>query len=972
MPWRRYPLCPSIFRRTLQLLGPSQPSPFPPSALNPRRALEVLGIRSSMGLTTLDIKKAYARQSLRCHPDINPKPDAKEQFQLLTEAVGVAVQAVLKNERTKRSGDKAGTVAAPTAEDALRSALDEHLKAKRRLSGSPVPQRDRAPRESTARDQKRVSGIDDDGDEQLEFSDAFYTPTVEEITRVCQQEAECMRLIHRFCNELPATLCGHQRMLFDCIGSADPHCVAPLAEAMDRFAKNLPVIVRRVVKLREKTKGRRQPTSKRIVKGLGAGAAVARRAAAIAQDEEGGDQGGNPSASFSPADGDRIEDMPLKPLVLIGALLFTDNRVSADPISTADEKPADDVAQLIKSSGVQCCRELCCVLRITDSVDDIAEKMAVWELQSYHRLRLELSIASTASLFFSLLELPDDHSAGIRASPALSTSAMQGRVRLTASHARACGSGVSFHVPPTLWHPLHVIERVSLTVQRLSCLLCQVPSTPEHDSERRAEKWGNPEQAGGAGPSENTSAASTRLLLEIRELCRVHRVLSHIEGHITLVWDPKSIDQELVSSPEMLAAADVESGRSDKAAPAEDDRPDGTQGGKGYVVRRHPRCCSADAVQFAVSVRLSRSLPVFLNRLLGAFREVAIKARDALANLPAIQEIQLRIRRDEFIPVDVPPQIESGGAPASPPSDGDRVDEFAGGSNRTYEFLSEYSGLGDLGLAPSPHRHLLLEERGRASLAVASKSFRHRAAIRCVSRVCNMDQAAEHLFWQLLFGEREFIASQPADSLPSGLNVFFECLPYSPSTIPATVTADDVLGQWPLKPLEEVHQQEGSISLSSLSLGWAGDSADGDLATISREELASAEKFGRWLRELVSDCRLACEARELLRRSGIGYISREPYLSPRHFLTFVQLYCKSSAARAAVEAGARRQPSAGAEGQMMTASAIGFAIQVGAECDVRDGGNWVIPWNVDPAMLIGLLAGPSTEHEEMPLRELTV
>jgi len=45
---------------------------------------EILGLKSDSSID--EIKKAYRRKARLCHPDINPAPDAKDQFISITEA----------------------------------------------------------------------------------------------------------------------------------------------------------------------------------------------------------------------------------------------------------------------------------------------------------------------------------------------------------------------------------------------------------------------------------------------------------------------------------------------------------------------------------------------------------------------------------------------------------------------------------------------------------------------------------------------------------------------------------------------------------------------------------------------------------------------------------------------------------------------------------------------------------------------
>ncbi|CCW66007.1 unnamed protein product [Phytomonas sp. Hart1] len=91
------------------------------------------------------------------------------------------------------------------------------------------------------------------------------------------------------------------------------------------------------------------------------------------------------------------------------------------------------------------------------------------------------------------------------------------------------------------------------------------------------------------------------------------------------------------------------------------------------------------------------------------------------------------------------------------------------------------------------------------------------------------------------------------------------------------------------------------------------------------------------------------EATRLLEEAGIGYLHRDPGLPLANFLSFAKIFAQATAVRAVLERGRPK------DCRVARSEDIGLSIVVGSQCDVRDGGQLLIPWYLDPNLLLALL-----------------
>ncbi|KAH8604515.1 hypothetical protein ERJ75_001710000 [Trypanosoma vivax] len=120
--------------------------------------------------------------------------------------------------------------------------------------------------------------------------------------------------------------------------------------------------------------------------------------------------------------------------------------------------------------------------------------------------------------------------------------------------------------------------------------------------------------------------------------------------------------------------------------------------------------------------------------------------------------------------------------------------------------------------------------------------------------------------------------------------------------------------------------------------GWLGEAEEGvGNAVITHRELQCSASFRAWLEEVVEQSVLDRECRRLLTESGIGYIVRDPSLPLAQFLSFLKVFVGATAVRAVLEGSSRTT-------RTITSEDVGFVLVVGATCDVRDGGQFVVPW----------------------------
>ena len=111
----------------------------------------------------------------------------------------------------------------------------------------------------------------------------------------------------------------------------------------------------------------------------------------------------------------RIEEMTMKPLVLVGSLIILPNQEAAQAVGFADGtcQSAEGESSFMvvghttpmRSSDIRCCKDLICVLHGDLSFDEMVQRFATWERHSFDRVRVELAVGNVASLISSMLHL---------------------------------------------------------------------------------------------------------------------------------------------------------------------------------------------------------------------------------------------------------------------------------------------------------------------------------------------------------------------------------------------------------------------------------------------------------------------------------------------------------------------------------------------------------------------------------------
>ncbi|CAD2219864.1 DnaJ domain containing protein, putative [Angomonas deanei] len=330
-----------MFRRTWWL-----------AVMTPRAALKLLDLSPNTDLNQKSIKKAYLKRVLECHPDLNPNDtNANANFRDLSEALNIALHALDASQSPGRPSSAAGEGSYdPQASiNALRKAIVAY---------------------HSYRDQQDTTRT---GGEETQ-TDAFFTPSLEYISSVCRQENLARSRVHTFCESLPAVISGGSSgSLIEAVAFFHTRYVESMSVCVMRFSQNLPTIVRRVVKNRRRHISYRKT---RLTSGIGTGTRPQEQ---------------------------RIEDMTMKPLVLMGALLF--------------DLPEDD-ALLRGASGSTCgvsspkeikvADELKCTIYPSDSIGIIVDKLSRWEADSFERLKIELAIVDSTTLLTNLLGFDND------------------------------------------------------------------------------------------------------------------------------------------------------------------------------------------------------------------------------------------------------------------------------------------------------------------------------------------------------------------------------------------------------------------------------------------------------------------------------------------------------------------------------------------------------------------------------------
>ncbi|KAK7199164.1 DNAJ-domain protein [Novymonas esmeraldas] len=550
--------------------------------MSPRQALRVLSLSPTGELTPASIKKAYIQRTLECHPDLHPNnPNANEDFRSLSDAFRVALKALEArraeaDEPARRGG--AGTADLHDPQEALESlrramlAYHAHRKATEAPSSSPS----------------------DAGD----IAGQFLTPTLEDVSSVCQREAAAMRRVHTFCAELPAVLCGsHSAALFEAVAFFHVRYVEYMSACVVRFAQNLPIIVRRVVKQRRKYVDNAYPA---VAQGIGTG---------------------------SRPRGQRLEDMTMKPLVLVGALIFDVPDGAAD----AAAHGSGSTCGVARPVDVRVSDELKCVVYPSDSIADITAKLGRWEAASFDRLKLELAIVDVNRLLSGMLGLQDEDSS-------------------SRSDAHLCAA-------PHLGESGAATAMVLRTLQKLaSDLCCHFDAAVDSGdvSEAVIEAMHLHGDRDSAASAQDDAAAESletpAIIAQCRRLAELARPT--IRGNIVLTWSAEETADLVKDETELADAEGSAPATQSQSLPGVDPGQDGERGRRrapAFRVGRHVTCCTAETLHFAVSVALTKDLHTFLLRLRGALKRVVQSTHQSKRVLFDLLPLREGIVAEEYI-----------------------------------------------------------------------------------------------------------------------------------------------------------------------------------------------------------------------------------------------------------------------------------------------------------------------------------
>ncbi|KAG5503471.1 hypothetical protein JKF63_05610 [Porcisia hertigi] len=564
--------------------------------MTPRQALRVLSLSPTADLTPASIKKAYIKQTLQCHPDLHPNnPNANENFRNLSDAFRVALKALETQRCSGTAAGRCGTtrdaVDLYDPQEALESLRQAMIAYHTYQQWSTTPSSSPPPSQSCGKPEAHAAG-------------AFFTPTLEDVSSVCQREAVAMRRVHTFCAELPAVLCGsHSAALFEAVAFFHTRYVESMSACVMRFAQNLPIIVRRVVKQRRQYIDNGYLA---VAQGIGTG---------------------------SRPRGQRIEDMTMKPLVLMGALIFD---LPEEASTERQQRLSEDAAAHGSSStcgashpaDVRVSDELKCIIYPADSIADITAKLGRWEAASFNRLKLELAIVDVNRLMSSMLGLQDEENSG-NAEAHLSV----------APHLDESGAAVAI---------------VLRTLQKLAGdLCCHFDAAVDGDaiSEAAVEEMRLEDVCDTPASVQDDTAAQSLETPALVAQCRRLAILARptICGNIILTWKANATD-ELVKEDAELADAPPSTMPLEDTSPAgrvEEERRGG-QDTPAFRVGRHLTCSTAETLLFSVSVTLTRDLRVFLLRLRSALKRVVQSTNQSKRTLFELLPLRESIVKEEF------------------------------------------------------------------------------------------------------------------------------------------------------------------------------------------------------------------------------------------------------------------------------------------------------------------------------------
>ncbi|KAG5500776.1 hypothetical protein JIQ42_04801 [Leishmania sp. Namibia] len=558
--------------------------------MTPRQALRVLSLSPTADLTPASIKKAYIQQTLQCHPDLHPNnPNANENFRNLSDAFRVALKAL---EAQRCGGAAAGLRSAAgvavdlydpqEALEALRQAMiayhtHQHSGEAPPSSSSPLC-----------------------GKSQAHATGAFFTPTLEDVSSVCQREAVAMRRVHTFCAELPAVLCGsHSAALFEAVAFFHTRYVESMSACVMRFAQNLPIIVRRVVKQRRKYVDNGYTA---VAQGIGTG---------------------------SRPRGQRIEDMAMKPLVLMGALIFDlpEGASNEGRQCLGEDGMASSTCGASYPADIRVSEELKCIIYPADSIADITAKLGKWEAASFERLKLELAIVDVNRLISGMLGLQDEESSGL--------------------------SEAHLSVAPHLGESSAAAAMVLRTLQKLAGdLCCHFDAAVDSGAVAAAVMEAMRLQDSGDTPAsvqDDIAAQSLEtpaLVAQCRQLAELARPT--IRGSIVLTWKADETEDLVKDDAELANTTPPPTPFVDASQVGRYGKEKGGKDAPAFLVGRHSTCSTAETLLFSVSVTLTRDLRVFLLRLRGALKRVIQCANQSKRTLFELLPLRESIVKEEF------------------------------------------------------------------------------------------------------------------------------------------------------------------------------------------------------------------------------------------------------------------------------------------------------------------------------------
>lgn len=469
-------------------------------------------------LTPAKIKKAYIARTLLCHPDLFPDdPSANEKFKQLGEALRVALQVLKEHtpgERGSDSGLPNSEKRAESIHDAIASlcrcmiSYHQHEKREKRrrkcfskmtvsesgssqgyrtMQKSHLPSKKENAEVWSKEMKKKMSEEEVEQEDPYFVNSVFETPSLEKIRDVCQKEHAALEKTQELCAGLPALLSGERTALFDATAFFYTRYVFQTLSCVSRFVHHLPILVRRVV-VQRKQKFRQHVYQKRRQSPLSKGTSTnSNNNTRIMGPTEPGEEVSWPAFShtkeanvkssrvvFGFGTGNRphkqakIEDMAMKPLVLMGVLLFDiadgpmtstqkevggkngkEERIGEQEKETrrkdgasfkveaeqsigegkAEAMPEEEEEKADQSStcpgvhypsDIKVCPELQCCVYPTDTVEMIVDKLAKWEQRSFDRLQVELSMADVTALLSDLMGLVLDGSTSSSSRPSSS------------------------------------------------------------------------------------------------------------------------------------------------------------------------------------------------------------------------------------------------------------------------------------------------------------------------------------------------------------------------------------------------------------------------------------------------------------------------------------------------------------------------------------------------------------------------